>query len=198
MVNHISDNTSMRGFVKLWLGPMFGCKSSSMTADVERYHIANKLCCIVKYAADVRYDHLALNGGLVTHAGIEHSRVPIIPAHKLADVFDEISEYEVVGIDEIQFMTDCVEIVQRLANMGKIVICAGLDGDCLQRPFGRVLELIPIAEEVHKLKAVCMKCCDEASFTEKIGYVPRDGDSIEDIGGADKYIAVCRRCRWNL
>lgn len=189
-MSHI--NSSMYGSVHLFIGPMFSSKSTSMCCAVERYHIANKLCVIVKYRKDTRYDHLAKSGGVVTHAGYEHSKVPIVHAESLKDVLEEISEYDVIGIDEIQFFSDCVEVVHALANVGKVMICAGLDGDFRGKPFGRVLELIPIAEEVIKLKAVCMKCCGDASFTARI----TNETDIEVIGGADKYIAVCRRCMW--
>jgi thymidine kinase len=165
-----------------------------MCDAVERYHIAKKLCVIVKYGKDTRYDHLAKNGGLVTHAGIEHCKVPVVSAETLESVFDEISKYEVIGIDEVQFFKDCVEISQRLACMGKVIICAGLDGDHQAKPFNRVLELVPLAEDVYKLKAVCMKCCEDASFTMRINQA--NNADIKDIGGVDKYAAVCRKCRW--
>jgi thymidine kinase len=166
-----------------------------MCDAVERYHIAKKHCVIVKYSDDKRYDHLAKNGGIVTHAGIEHCKVSVVPAKTLKSVFDEISKYEVIGIDEVQFFDDCVEIIQQLACMGKVLICAGLDGNHQAKPFNRMLELVPLAEDIYKLKAVCMKCFEDASFTMKISHV--NNADIKDIGGADKYMAVCRKCRWS-
>lgn len=182
----------MKGSIKLFIGCMFSSKTSSMCNEVEKYHIANKLCVIVKFAADTRYDSLATHGGVVTHAGREHHKIPIVRASRLTDVFDEISEYEIIGVDETQFFPDNVEVLQRLANMGKIVIAAGLDGNYLGKPFGRMAEIFPIAEEIIKLKAVCMKCCADASFTQRIA----GGDQEVEIGGADKYLAVCRSCMW--
>ncbi len=182
----------MKGSIKLFIGPMFAGKTSRMVADVERLHIGNKMCVIVSYAGDDRYADDAKNGGVVTHARREHHRVPIVRTANLTDVFDEISEYDVVGIDETQFYPDNVEVTQRLANMGKIVIAAGLDTDFKAKPFGRMPELISISEDVIKLKAVCMKCCGDASFTHRI----TNNDEIIDIGGADKYIAICRSCLW--
>jgi thymidine kinase len=55
-----------------------------------------------------------------------------------------------------------------------------------------------------------MHCCDEASFTKKIMIEDANTSRIEtddteheldnqiDIGGAEKYIAVCRKCLWEL
>lgn len=166
--------------------------TSSMCDSIERYRIAGKKCAMVKYAKDTRYDHLAENGGIVTHAGREHSSVPIYAADNLTEIYDDIAKYSVIGIDEVQFFKDSVEIAQKLANSGKIVICAGLDGDFMGRPFGRVTELVPIAEDITKLKAVCMRCHEDASFTYRIS----NDEEVEVIGGSDKYIAVCRSCMW--
>jgi hypothetical protein len=72
-----------------------------------------------------------------------------------------------------------------------------------------VLELIPLAESVSKLSAVCMYCSKDArcggrhavgvtwtgsndtfSFTQRLG----SETAVEVIGGSEKYIAVCRHC----
>ena len=58
------------------------------------------------------------------------------------------------------------------------------------QPFGTILDLVPLAESVVKLKAVCMVCFKDAAFTKRLG----SEKEIEVIGGADKYMAVCRTC----
>lgn len=54
-----------------------------------------------------------------------------------------------------------------MANAGKIVIVAALDGTFQRLGFGDILRLIPLAESVVKLKAVCMACFNDASFTKR-------------------------------
>lgn len=39
----------------------------------------------------------------------------------------------------------------------------------IAQPFGPVLNLIPLAESVVKLKAVCMVCYNDAAFTKRLG-----------------------------
>ena len=56
-----------------------------------------------------------------------------------------------------------------MANLGKIVIIAALDGTYQRKSFGDVLNLVPLAESIVKLKAVCMLCYNEASFTKRKG-----------------------------
>mgnify|MGYP001055552487 CR=1 FL=1 len=76
------------------------------------------------------------------------------------------------------------------ANSGKIVIVAALDGTFQRKPFGKVLNLVPLAETVTKLSAVCVMCQDDAAFSVRLS----NETAVEVIGGADKYIAVCRTC----
>lgn len=97
----------------------------------------------------------------------------------------------VIGIDEGQFFPDLVSFSQDMASRGKIVIIAALDGTFERKPFHDVLDLIPVAEDVTKIKAVCMRCRDaEAPFTERL----IDDTAVEVVGGADIYRAVCRSC----
>jgi thymidine kinase len=67
---------------------------------------------------------------------------------------------------------------------------AGLDGDAQRKPFGKLLELIPLADSIIKLKAMCKKCNDgtEALFTSKKVH----DTTVVDIGSSDKYEALCR------
>ncbi len=67
---------------------------------------------------------------------------------------------------------------------------AALDGDFLRRPFGRVLELIPLAEHVQKLNSVCTSCYGTASFTKRTVA----STEVQLIGGNESYQPVCRRC----
>lgn len=73
---------------------------------------------------------------------------------------------------------------------GKVVIVGALDGTFERKPFGDILTLIPHAENVVKLSAVCMGCHLPASFSRRLG---NEKETVI-VGGADKYVAVCRSC----
>lgn len=124
---------------------------------------------------------------MTTH---DRTMIEALPCEKLSDALLASADYEVIGIDEGQFFPDLVEMTEQWASAGKVVICAALDGDFLRRPFGRVLELVPLAESVTKLSAICQVCFGPASFSKRLGAET----ALEVIGGADKYIATCRRC----
>ncbi|KFW08466.1 Thymidine kinase, cytosolic, partial [Eurypyga helias] len=118
------------------------------------------------------------------------STMEALPACLLKDVYQEALGAAVIGIDEGQFFLDIVEFCEIMANAGKTVIVAALDGTFQRKAFGSILNLVPLAESVVKLNAVCMECYREASYTKRLG-AERE---VEVIGGADKYHSVCRVC----
>ncbi|XP_009075904.1 PREDICTED: thymidine kinase, cytosolic, partial [Acanthisitta chloris] len=135
----------------------------------------------VKYAKDTRYS----TSGVSTH---DKSTMAALPAGPVP--YQEALRAAVIGIDEGQFFPDIVEFCEAMANTGKTVIVAALDGTFQRKAFGNILNLVPLAESVVKLNAVCMECFREASYTKRLG-VERE---VEVIGGADKYHSVCRAC----
>ncbi|CAB4045302.1 Thymidine kinase, cytosolic, partial [Paramuricea clavata] len=51
-----------------------------------------------------------------------------VPCHKLSNIKKQAMNYNIIGIDEGQFFSDIVEFCEELANKGKTVIVAALDG----------------------------------------------------------------------
>lgn len=162
---------------------MFAGKTSELLRRLRRYQYAQKECILIKYINDVRYSQDAIS----THDLVQEKA---LPTDRLERVAHLVQDYHVIGIDEGQFFPDLVEFCEAAANGGKIVIVSALDGTFQRKPFGNVLSLIPMAESVVKLKAVCMVCGKDAAFSKRIV----DDQETELIGGSDMYIAVCRKC----
>jgi thymidine kinase len=179
--------SSYNGSIEIILGPMFCGKSTELIRRIRRSSIAKKKCVVFKYEKDIRYETENDIRKVLTH---DKQSLEAVPCSKLYDVVLYTKDMDIVGIDEGQFFPDIVEFCEQLANSGKTVIIAALDGDYLRRPFGRILEIVPLAEYVTKLKAVCMKCQEDASFTKRTV----DSSEIELIGGAEAYISTCRKC----
>ena len=78
---------------------------------------------------------------------------------------------------------------EKLANKG-ITVVAALDSTFQRKAFNDIINLVPLAEKVSKLSAVCVGCSGKAYFTERI----IDGEELEVIGGEESYRAVCRKC----
>jgi thymidine kinase len=98
---------------------------------------------------------------------------------------------EIIGIDEAQFLgMELVDVVTRLADMGKRIIIAGLDTDYLGRPFHPMPELLAIAEDITKALAICMQCGNPAKHTQRLVA----SEDLIVVGAAGMYEARCRRC----
>jgi thymidine kinase len=66
---------------------------------------------------------------------------------------------QVLAIDEAQFFDDLLEFVEEAADRdGKHIIVAGLSGDYRRRPFGQIVQLVPMATRVTMLAARCFSC----------------------------------------
>uniref|UniRef100_A0A0N5AJ38 Thymidine kinase, cytosolic n=1 Tax=Syphacia muris TaxID=451379 RepID=A0A0N5AJ38_9BILA len=155
-----------------------------MLHRINRYKLANHVCCVVKYKADTRYDDTKV----ATHDLHLHDAMSTF---LIGDIWDELLKAHVIGIDEGQFFDDIVEYAEKLANLGKIVIIAALDGDFNRKRFkNNSLDLCAMAEYITKLTAVCTHCGEDAAFTF------RKSSSLkqEVIGGQEIYSAFCRNC----
>lgn len=177
-----SPTKGKKGQIQVILGPMFSGKSTELMRRIRRYQIADQDCLVIKYAKDTRYSKEFVS----TH---DHQTIPAIKATKLLSI-KTVGQFSVIGVDEGQFFDDIVEFCEAMANCGKIVVVAALDGTFERKPFGSILNLIPLSESVVKLSAVCNTCFREAAFTKRIS----EETEVEVIGGCDKYLAVCRRC----
>lgn len=179
------DKCNYKGKINLILGPMFSGKTTELIRRIERYKFANRSCICLKYANDLRFSEKLI----VTH---NKYTLEAFQTNKLFDYAEFIRhyKYEVIGIDEGQFFPDCVSFCEQMANEGKIVIVAALNGSFERKNFGDILNLIPMSENLEYLKSICMICYKKASFTKRIS----DDVQLEIIGGSEKYKSLCRKC----
>ncbi|HEX2764703.1 MAG TPA: thymidine kinase [Allosphingosinicella sp.] len=119
-----------------------------------------------------------------------------------ADLREEIAAeirkrpVDVVLVDESQFMTR--EQVYQLASVcddfGKPVLAYGLRTDFQGNLFEGSAALLALADKLVELKAIC-ECGRKATMNLRVdaeGHAVRAGAQTE-IGGNDRYVALCRR-----
>ncbi|VDN03768.1 unnamed protein product [Thelazia callipaeda] len=124
---------------------MFSGKTTELIRRRNRYALANRTCMVVKYSGDTRYDLQKV----VTHDLITKNDITAYNkyfswqmqdatiARTVGEIFEILKKYEIILIDEGQFV--CYQFF----------ICS-------------------LAEEIVKLKAVCIGCGNDASFTHRI------------------------------
>jgi thymidine kinase len=173
----------MTGYITLILGPMFSSKTTELIRQYNRNALANKKCIMIKYSGDDRYD----NNAVVTHDGM---KVSAIKCKTLQQVNDQVKDYDVICVDEVQFYSDGDIYCDQWANDGKKVYACGLSGTFKRTEFPVISKLVPKVEKIKFLTAICKENGSEASFSKLD--MEHTGDNIEIIGGAEKYRAVNR------
>jgi len=179
------------GSITVVCGSMYAGKSEELIRLARRALYAKKKVQVFKPSIDDRYDDQMV----VTHMGV---RIEAVAVKTVADLERLIKpDTQVICIEEAQFFErKFVDLAVRLADEGRELVIAGLDQDFRRRPFGPMPELLCIADEVVKLRAICMKCGQTASHTYRLvdGKPAGPDDPIVLIGATESYEARCRNC----
>jgi len=176
--------------IHLVTGCMFSGKTSALINMAKMNKLLNKTVVIINYEHDTRYSS---SDKIMTHSGTSFDCIPC--AKDLLFMLSNekcIQSADVICINEGQFFDNLVDFCVNLCDLGKEVHVCGLDGDYLRRPFGEILNLIPLCDTYTKLYALCMSCKNGtyASFTKKI----KETDNLIEVGSTELYIPVCRKC----
>lgn len=179
------------GSIVVICGSMFAGKSEELIRRARRALYAKKKVQVFKPSIDNRYDESMV----VTHMGVKHEAMPVKNVRDLSGCIEK--DTEVVLIEEAQFFDPSLtHLAVKLADEGKEVILAGLDQDFRREPFGPMPQLMAVADEVVKLRAICMNCGAPASHTYRQidGKPAHRDDPIVLIGATEAYEARCRNC----
>ena len=168
--------------LNLIIGPMYSGKTSELLSRYLRYKVAGKKCLLIKFENDNRYDQ----NKIVTHNLFKQDA---LNCNKLETYDNDVKDYDVILIDEIQFFPDANIFCDKWANEGKIVEASGLNGDFQRKPFDQISLLIPKSDKISHLVAVDKKDGNNAPFTCRLS----DESEQKLIGGDQIYEAMNRR-----
>ena len=183
------------GRLELIFGPMYSGKTSRLLSIYRQLRLCGINTIIVNHDFDTRYSaspSLVTNHDSLTTDGIACSSL----MDSLSPESQLFRQNTAFLINEAQFFNDIVEWTKQAVNPPhcKTIYLAGLDGDYKRQPFGSWLSLIPYADSVEKLTAVCTKCKRaKALFTWRTS-TNRDQVLVSD----NCHIPVCRACYDNV
>ena len=139
-------------------------------------------------------------------SGTISSRIALsAPAHTYSEDVDlfaalttELKRREVhcVLVDEAQFLTQrhVLQLCRIADELSIPVLCYGLRTDFQAKLFPGSAALLALADNLVELKAVC-ECGRKATMNLRVdqdGFAVARGEQTE-IGGNDRYVALCRR-----
>lgn len=164
---------------------MYSGKSTELFRRLSRFQAIGKKVLVINSSDDTRTDN-----SIKTHNNV---KLDAIKLDKLIPIMNnkDYLNAEVIGIDEAQFFNDLYKFITEVEKTDKIIIISGLDGDFQRKPFGQVLDIIPLCDSVIKLNSLCMikKDGTPASFTKRIN---NNSDKQKLVGASESYISVSR------
>jgi thymidine kinase len=162
---------------------------------MRRYKFIGYKTFAITHSSDNRYSD---EGAIVSH---DKDSLDAVPVSELLPLRSHTAykDAKVIAIEEAHFFNDLYDfVIAAVEEDNKHVICVGLNGDYLRKPIGEIGRLIPLADTITKIDALCVYCKEPRSaiFTRRFVHSPRGGEASGKqiiVGGADIYEAVCRR-----
>ena len=169
------------------LGPMWAGKSSYILGKIRRYRAIGWNVLVVVNPLDNRY-------GTHVVSSHDHDQTPALALSDLESLYtdERYLNANLIIIEEAQFFKNLYTFVSKAVDCdGKDVVCVGLDGDAERKPFGEILSLIPICDNVEKIKSLCSDCKDgtPALFSYRVA----DIQEQVAVGAEDLYKPLCRK-----
>lgn len=182
----ISEINHRVGNIHLILGPMYAGKTTELIRLINRAKIAGKKCLTIKYYKDIRYDveKLSTHDQLKINALISEGNSLMKTLSKVKNLTD----YDCLFIDEIQFYEDAATVCDQLANEGYEVTVCGLQSNFMRKTFKVISDLLGFCDHLTHLTAIDSLTGNEASFTARLTSETQE----ELIGGQETYLAVDR------
>lgn len=171
----------------LVLGSMWAGKSSRAIGTIRRYKAIGWNVLVLVHSLETRYGTQS-----VTNHDKEHVSALALSDLSTLDTLPVYQSAQLIVIEEAQFFTGLYDFIKKSVERdGKRVICVGLDGDANRRPFGEILQLIPLCDSVEKLQSLCADCRDGTPglFSHRIVH---STEQIQ-VGAEDTYEPLCRK-----
>ena len=163
--------------VHLYMGPMYAGKTTHLISLFE-YHGGIIL--------DHSEDYTNKEGTFKSHNNVVRKCYKV---NRLMKFMNEVGTNEkYIFINEAQFFDDLYDFVLKYEYTNNIYIF-GLDGDFDRKPFGQILNVIPLADTVMKLNGICKFCRNTSLFSKRI-----ISNKEQYLLDETAYVPTCRNC----
>ncbi len=167
---------------RMYVGPMFGGKTTRMLSQIERYSYMGEEALLFKPKLDERYqaDYIC------AHTGMKQEAVRVQHGDDIQRIVSSIygGTPSVVAIDEAFMIPGSGNAAIQLFKRGHTVLVASLQLSSDGSAYEETREMFPYATYVAVCPAVDPISKQDAFYTEK--YAGRKDHAIE-VGGAEMY-----------
>ena len=167
----------------MFVGPMFGSKTSRLLATVERYRYQSRGILVFKPRMDNRYE----SEKIVTHTGLSVSAQCVRNGREIIEQVLTAPDCDVVAVDEAFMIEGSAEACLSLFRRGKTIVISSIQLSASGLPFDEVKDMMPYATRVEVCSAVCPITGRDAYYTER----KRSDLGEIAVGGKEMYSPVC-------
>lgn len=166
----------------MYVGPMFGGKTTRMLSQVERYAYMGEEALLFKPVIDERYG----KDEICTHGGKKHEAIRVQTGRCIEKWLMSIkgSDPSVIAIDEAFMIPGVGSTAINMFHRGHTILISSLQLSSDGTPYEEVQKMFPYATYVAVCPAVDPISKQDAYYTEKYG--GRKDHAIE-VGGAEMY-----------
>jgi thymidine kinase len=178
------------GYLNLILGPMFSGKSTRLIEYIRKYKTLGLDMIVIKPSIDKRYTDI---NEICTH-NAEKEKCISFDNDCLNNIFklESYTNTNLIFIEEAQFFSGVYDIIKKMTDIDKkIVYLSALNGDSNREIFGEIYKLLPLADNIEFLQALCTFCNDGTYgiYSKRLS----DNKTQIFVAGATEYKAVCRK-----
>lgn len=163
----------------MFVGPMFGSKTTRLVAAIDRYRYQNREIAVFKPKMDTRYEDTKIT----THAGAKVDAICVSSGSDIIKVVSDMEACDVVAVDEAFMIDGCADALLTLFRSGKSILVSSLQLSASGNPFDEVRDMMPWATKIDVCPAVCPLTGRDAYYTHR----KFEGLSEITVGGADLY-----------
>ena len=138
-------------WLEVYIGPMKSGKTKRLVEYIDVVEFMEDINCIVfKPSVDTR------NKTMKTRFGNHEVPCTYVTPESLQKIYKEGLNYNIIIIDEIQFMdSSVVDIINDLVKSDKMVIVGGLNLAFNNEPFETITKLLPYANKIEVCYGIC-------------------------------------------
>ena len=174
-----------------YYGVMGSSKTATALMKKFSFEEKNRKVILIKPSVDNRDGKTIVKSRI----GLACDAITISPTEKIKNAISNFTPLDVIIVDEAQFLSaPQVDELRDLTNSGIMTMCYGLKTDYMGNLFEGSKRLIELADSIREIQSMC-KCGRKAIINARYNEnnIIYDGEQI-DIGGNDKYIALCHQC----
>ena len=182
----------MNPFFNIYIGPMFGAKTTRLLADIDRLKYKGRKVIAFKPNIDKRYveDKISShNNGTINACCIED-------AEEIFSVIDSFcldgTSIDTIAVDEAFMIKGIDNVLINLYRKGYNIIVASIQMDTKETPFENIRNMLPWATKIEVCPAVCTMCDRDAYFTEALFDI-ENATQEEKVGGKNMYEPRCAK-----